>query len=527
MSSVKHVFVEHVNLAMMSKHRVLEILRWNGRDTIVAAQPYSKDLSSFLDQAKRTGWIEFLLPKQHHKEGMLKYLMDKHFQENEEYINKEIPKKIDTFYTLSIKKDVGLGKKQLEKLVSVMKHNWNVHLQCSTRRRRFLDKQLRLDEEQLKFGKYTFKTKEGSERCEYYTSNVLNDISRLIDIHLIGKRMRDFDYNGSPLNYKTHTNEFGIDTIVGGDHGKRAFRLFLKLNLSSPETRKEKQQISFDCPMVQIAYIECSKSNRELLENTIMKDLNEQLEELENKKVVLVYTEDEYGALNQWTTYVVPKTCNISNCTIDQDFVIDMGDDLKINLKEREIFMNCQSSTEFTIREIVHNFELFVLGDLEFECQVMGMNKSDGKHCMLCATQFTEFNYCRETIEERQRTTETMKDHYKEYEARKINKPDLRNYKGVNGKPLLPIDPRNIIIPILHCPMGLVEKIYEQLLWWIFLCCMKIDDANTNTKRMIYRTYKREVKNKKPNLILNWKKRNKTKTKLVNLRKKSNSERNI
>ena len=70
----------------------------------------------------------------------------------------------------------------------------------------------------------------------------------------------------------------------------------------------------------------------------------------------------------------------------------------------------------------------------------------------------------------------------------------------MNGKPLLPIDPGNVITPILHCSMGLVEKVFESLLWWIFICCIKVNQPELNTQRMLYRRYKKDLKTRQKEL---------------------------
>ena len=77
-------------------------------------------------------------------------------------------------------------------------------------------------------------------------------------------------------------------------------------------------------------------------------------------------------------------------------------------------------SAEFTITEIMNNFELFILGDLEFEYQVMGMNNSDKHHCIICEAKMSEFNQCHENFENIKRTKESMCNHLNEFERRKI-----------------------------------------------------------------------------------------------------------
>eukprot|EP00957_Ditylum_brightwellii_P054052 4094494-Ditylum_brightwellii.AAC.1 len=62
------------------------------------------------------------------------------------------------------------------------------------------------------------------------------------------------------------------------------------------------------------------------------------------------------------------------------------------------------------------------------------------------------------------RTWKTMEEDLEQYilmyreSKAKGNKNTPANHMGVNSDGLINIDPERIIIPILHCPMGLVDK---------------------------------------------------------------------
>jgi hypothetical protein len=59
---------------------------------------------------------------------------------------------------------------------------------------------------------------------------------------------------------------------------------------------------------------------------------------------------------------------------------------------------------------------------------------------------------------------------------------------GVNSKGLLSIDPQHIIIPILHCPMGLVDKTLETFKHWVNLEVENYyEDAETENARVIHK----------------------------------------
>jgi hypothetical protein len=62
-------------------------------------------------------------------------------------------------------------------------------------------------------------------------------------------------------------------------------------------------------------------------------------------------------------------------------------------------------------------------------------------------------------------------------------KQTTNNVKGINSQFLLPIDPIKIIVPILHVPMGLVDKVLEHHLHWLQLNVEKLTGAEQITRQ--------------------------------------------
>ena len=60
------------------------------------------------------------------------------------------------------------------------------------------------------------------------------------------------------------------------------------------------------------------------------------------------------------------------------------------------------------------------------------------------------------------------------------------NHKGVNGAGLWDIDPQRIIIPILHCPMGLVDKVLESFKHWVNLEVEDFSNVEMEATRAVY-----------------------------------------
>jgi hypothetical protein len=115
---------------------------------------------------------------------------------------------------------------------------------------------------------------------------------------------------------------------------------------------------------------------------------------------------------------------------------------------------------ELRAQLVITTFNELFIGDLAFLAMLIGMNKSSGAHCLMCMFKASEFN-CPVHTALPLRSKEGLVECLEQYLilASHPSKKAPPNYKGVNGVGLWNIDPQRIIIPILHCPMGLVDKI--------------------------------------------------------------------
>jgi hypothetical protein len=71
---------------------------------------------------------------------------------------------------------------------------------------------------------------------------------------------------------------------------------------------------------------------------------------------------------------------------------------------------------------------------------------------------------------------------FQRHELRRT-KQTINNVKGINSQFLLPIDPIKIIVPILHVPMGLVDKVLEHHLHWLQLNVERLVGAEQMTRQ--------------------------------------------
>jgi hypothetical protein len=92
------------------------------------------------------------------------------------------------------------------------------------------------------------------------------------------------------------------------------------------------------------------------------------------------------------------------------------------------------------------------------------MESSEAHWCLLCATGAKDFNCDLEDCVRKQRTVQNMYTHLLQYLHKARNSQSVKNVDGVNNARFIPVDPTKILVPILHCPMGLVNKVLSSFL---------------------------------------------------------------
>jgi hypothetical protein len=147
---------------------------------------------------------------------------------------------------------------------------------------------------------------------------------------------------------------------------------------------------------------------------------------------------------------------------------------------------------ELEAQVIITTFNELFIGDLAFLAMLIGMNNSSAAHCLLCMFKGSQFNCNHNSL--MRRTKEKLEECLEEYilACSHPTKRSPANIMGVNSPGLWNIDPQRIIIPILHCPMGLVDKVLEAFLAWVNLEVEHFNNKHTQESRHEYLTAKKE-----------------------------------
>jgi len=123
------------------------------------------------------------------------------------------------------------------------------------------------------------------------------------------------------------------------------------------------------------------------------------------------------------------------------------------------------------VTKVTSQFHDLHVGDLAFLAMCLGVNNSAGQHCVACEKIARQFD-CEQMHENKFRAKASLAHCLNEHHRLRMRrngmeKKSVRNHLGVNSLGLLDIEPNRIIVPILHCPMGLVDKVLETFKAWV------------------------------------------------------------
>ena len=509
-----------------NSERVFHFEHRNGRKLRIVVPPDSQSTDAFVTEARKTNWVNDMLHSGHLVEGMLSYLARTRPDEYrkvgcQQRLNLN-SKALTTSQTVAMARISGLNNAQLKKIRSFLQHIGGVTLKFAAKDLETIDRQIGLTEAEplVQCGSHMYewadskskgKEKRPPELCNYWTANVFKEIEAEVDMFLHDQMGDNASRNIPTIDYDVNGFEGrGVAVVFGGDHGDKACPISMKLNLTSPEERKQRGELNYHCPIIQVASVDCSKDTFGLLQNTVMPSMRTQMIRLQQSSVVVVY---DYTNLKRFKSYVVFKSINYLSVRFvynnangaDERPTMCYGYgggntdsiDLTTHFPDVPIF-------RFRMTPVISTFHDLYVGDLAFQAMLIGMKNSSGDHCLLCRYKAAQFNCgAGETREATNiRNKASLTECLNEFNRQKLSGQNPANYQGVNSVGLLDIDPQRLIVPILHCPMGLVDKILESFKLWVNLEVEHINNEQANLIRHAHQEAKQIVAQTKADLVV-------------------------
>jgi hypothetical protein len=141
------------------------------------------------------------------------------------------------------------------------------------------------------------------EEVEYWNACLLSEIEAEVDIHLMLAETESIESIPTIDYMADGFSQPGITVLIGGDHGDKNCPISAKLNLSSPQVRKQDgNKLSMQCPVVQFASVRCSKDAYDLMDSTVMPAIKSELNQLKKSSILTVFhTKNVTGCFRSYT----------------------------------------------------------------------------------------------------------------------------------------------------------------------------------------------------------------------------------
>jgi hypothetical protein len=511
-------------LSKERKENCYEIEHWNGTKQAIAFPSRTQSIAAFMSHANETKWIEKMYPNKVSRDGILTYLAEKHTADFENIAkvkrNLQCLPCMSTISTEALSILTKFTGQQLKDTRSFIYHETGLRIKHKADESDELGKG-----PQPVFGEYTYH--EGGkyvEKIRYWTTDTCEEAAHAIQQHYCEMvDEHESIESAAPLtllpslDYDLPNGKRGCTAMAGGDHGDIAFRFHWQFQLTSPQHRKQKNDLSLGCKLAQVGYVECKKDKFEILENTIMAKLEESRQLLIDSCAVAVYTA---GKLTENRVIFLPKEIDNARSTIvvsgdgigrELRFCCKQGTcrqeqncEEQPHTKALDTCFNSEKVSDLHWSLAVSHFNDLYVADLELLANLIGMLNCGSNNCCWCEQRQGKFGEGLGT----KRTRASLDAHFRTYQAReqagieKGNKTKPKAVYGVTKYPLLGIDPAKVLIPSLHCEIGLINRSNEAQVDWVQLEVESLPPA-CHAIRLAFKTALKEEKQRETELVLN------------------------
>ena len=132
----------------------------------------------------------------------------------------------------------------------------------------------------------------------------------------------------------------------------------------------------------------------------------------------------------------------------------------------------------------IPHFVLYFTGDLAYYADILGKPNSSPHWCHLCNLSHKEWNDVRNLKKGKLWCINTMQQTYETYKQQEqATKPAVKGIKNAMHFPN--ISPQMFVCPPLHILIGLVNKVWSEMMEWVNDDLENIEDAETNEREML------------------------------------------
>jgi hypothetical protein len=265
-----------------------------------------------------------------------------------------------------------------------------------------------------------------------------------------------------------------VEVVVGRDHGQGALRRFAKILLTSPKLRKEKEDLSYGCPIIKLCHVQCKKDTYHIIKNTATPLLNDSINHLKASQCIIIT--DKARQLVQ--ACLVPGESTDVHINAVHDLCYNNSRQVQVQVPLDEQFKQTVH-TDLCIDTSINGFKVYITGDLALYAALLGKPNFAALWCTWCDARKSWFGV-KDMLEGTVKwTCEKLceaKSIFDQQTAR-----SNKNYKGVLSDQLLDIEPEDFIFPVLHVQMGIINKTLSHLVAWFEKHVEKLADGHAET----------------------------------------------
>lgn len=286
-----------VGILAPGKHnRSLKISSANGTDTLLTMVPKSKSESGFRQNARKSKWLTVVLEhaRPSAAEGatsVARFICCNHSEQFHEVARDaglSPMESMDTTASEAMIQDANLTNKQFQTVRRHVTYATGENFKMGYRPSELEKMEQNQTGPQPYFGVYKNVNDKGPvENCKHWLTPINDEAS--------------FAVENDVLNQAANTKFVGpllpeeVGVVVGLDHGQGAMRGFAKFLLTSPQLRKEKNDLSYGYPIAKICHVQCKKDTYRVVRDTVTNSLVESIEYLQQNQLVVVLMQAWHG----------------------------------------------------------------------------------------------------------------------------------------------------------------------------------------------------------------------------------------
>lgn len=227
------------------------------------------------------------------------------------------------------------------------------------------------------------------------------------------------------------------------------------------------------------AHIDCKKDNAEILRNTVLPKLREDFSKLLSSSMVALQYKSKFDL------FLISKHSEKISVVSKQNKsylsykIVDDNQKLT-TMMEEETSLPSGAKICLNIQELM----IYMTGDLAFYSDILGKPNSSPHWCHLCDLSHKEWNDVSNVTKGNLWSINMMKETYEIYkQQQQANKTVV---KGIKEQMHFPeISPQNFICPPLHICIGLVNKVWSELIDFINDDLEEIEQGETIERELL------------------------------------------